>query len=155
MTKKRVGRPGRRDSLCDSDKIGPAERRVIEQCFQTPSRLVPISFGSNGRFVQPVAVDVYNVSPYPSTSNSLHQNALLPVFSIVGYPHSTPPAMLGAHGTSQIFLSPHSAVPPTSFMSSNVLPSFTMLYLIIRGSSPIVRFTACCVCAELSKRMMK
>jgi len=61
---------------------------------------------------------------------------------------SLPPS----HHQSIVF---HSALPATLLISSSVLPIFTTLYLIIRGSKPSVRLTACCVLALESNLRMK
>lgn len=49
----------------------------------------------------------------------------------------------------------HSAFPPTSLISCNLLPICTTLYRIILGSRPSVRLTVCWVLALESKRRMK
>jgi hypothetical protein len=50
---------------------------------------------------------------------------------------------------------PQSALPATSLISSNLLPSLTTLYRIILGSRPSVFRTVCWVLDEESKRRMK
>lgn len=50
---------------------------------------------------------------------------------------------------------PQFALPAISLISSSLLPSCTTLYLIIRGSSPKVLRTACCVFALESNLRMK